>query len=88
MTNNDFIIKSPQTASAVLDTIAGYMPIGPKKAALHAVRSWIIKNIPPSIDSETEKRILEAFEQCRLESEMILPEIIEPATEYVEDRDE
>ena len=85
---NDFINPSRSTVLSILDVLANSFPRGSKRAALDVVKKWILENIPQDVDEETEKRILEAFEQCRQESEMILPEIIEPATEYVEGLDE
>jgi hypothetical protein len=63
MADDKLECKTAAAAMAVLDTIAGVVK-GTQKAALLAVKAWILENIPRDFDEETKKRIQSIYDSC------------------------
>jgi hypothetical protein len=61
MADDKLECKTGAAAMAALDTMAGVLK-GTQRAALIAVKAWIVENMPKDFDEETRKRINSIYE--------------------------
>lgn len=59
----NLVCKNRTAALGVLDAMANNMPRGTQRAALLAVRQWMVENTPRDFDPETAQRMQRIFDE-------------------------